>query len=402
MKYLMLVGDGMADEPCPDLEGKTPLQYAHTPNMDYIASQGELGLVQTVPAGYPPGSDVANLSVMGYNPKQYYTGRAPIEAVSMGLSLDQDDVAFRCNLVTLAAAKDYQQAKMADYCAGEISSAEARELIEHLNQELGGNGLRFNPGISYRHLMVWSKGPDSTRLTPPHDIYGQVIGEHLPSGKGSEVLGEIMQQSYRLLSEHPVNRKRRESGLNEANSVWFWGQGRKPALPLFADCFGLQGAVISAVDLIKGIGLCAGMESIDVEGATGNSHTNYRGKAVAGLQALAEGRDFVLIHVEAPDEASHQGELQTKIKSIEDIDRLVLGEVLHGLRDMGAFRVALLPDHPTPVRTRTHTGDPVPFAILREGQGDQNKTLAFDEEHAASTGITIPLGHELMERFIRR
>ncbi len=400
MKYLVLVGDGMADEARPELDGRTPLQYARTPHMDLVAAGGELGLVRTVPEGYPPGSDVANLAVLGYDPRRYYTGRAPLEAVSMGIGLEEADVAFRCNLVTLSEAGRYEDREMVDYCAGEISSGEARQLIEHLDAQLGSDELRFYPGISYRHLLVWRGGPADTALIPPHDIPGRVVKDYLPAGAGAEVLGGLMTESSKLLPAHPVNRERRARGLREANSIWFWGQGRRPALPPFYDRYRLAGAVISAVDLVKGIGLCAGLDRIEVEGATGNIHTNFRGKAEAALAALADGLDFVLIHVEAPDEASHQGDLATKIRAIEEIDRQVLGEVLYGLKELGPFRVMVLPDHPTLLRTRTHSADPVPFASMRDGRLKRRSGPTFDEVCAARSGLFVPFGHELMARFV--
>lgn len=384
----------------PELGGLTPLQYARTPHMDMVAACGELGLLRTVPEGYPPGSDVANLSIMGYDPREYYTGRAPLEAVSMGVELGATDVAFRCNLVTLSGSEPYETRTMVDYSAGEISSAEARELIEDLDRKLGSDEWRFYPGISYRHLLVWAGGPSETGLTPPHDITGQVVQDYLPVGGGADVLQHLMTGSSRLLADHPVNRDRRSRGLREANSVWLWGQGRRPALPRFSDRYRVEGAAISAVDLIKGIALCAGLQSIEVEGATGNIHTNFRGKAEAALAALASGLDFVLIHVEAPDEAGHQGDLETKIRAIEEIDRQVLGIVLNGLQELGPHRVLVLPDHYTPVRTRTHSADPVPFAIMREGHQKGKSGPGFSEEAAARSGIFLPQGHELMGRFI--
>ncbi|MEW6459057.1 MAG: cofactor-independent phosphoglycerate mutase [Bacillota bacterium] len=403
MKYLVLVGDGMADEPRPELDGMTPLQYARTPHMDLVAACGEIGQVRTVPAGYQPGSDVANLSVLGYDPQKYYTGRAPLEAVSMGIDLQERDVAFRCNLVTLTDAEPYEEREMVDYSAGEISTAEARELILFLDRELGSEALRFYPGVSYRHLLVWREGPAETLLTPPHDIPGMEVRAHLPAGVGDGVLKSLMVRSAELLAGHPVNRERRQRNERTANSIWFWGQGRRPALPPFRDLFGLDGVVISAVDLIKGIGLCAGLESVEVEGATGTIHTNFRGKAVAALEALGSGADFALIHVEAPDEASHQGDLETKIRAIEEIDQRVLGEVLRGMNDIGPLRIMVLPDHPTPLRTRTHSADPVPFAILREGAGGGSKAdRGFDEVSAARSGIYFRIGCELMPHFVGR
>ncbi len=400
MKYIVLVGDGMADEPRPELANKTPLQYARTPNMDLLAARGETGLVKTVPEGYPPGSDVANLSVMGYAPQQYYTGRSPLEAVSMGVDLADNDVAYRCNLVTLSDEPEYSDKQMLDYSAGEISSAEARELILAVEARLGGGDRHFYPGISYRHLMVWRDGPEQTELTPPHDISGRQVGEYLPRGKGGAGLLDLMRQSHELLKNHPVNLARLAKKQPLANSVWFWGQGKRPALPLFKDLYGLQGAVVSAVDLIMGIGICAGMEVLDVPGATGNIHTNFRGKAQAALEALQAGTDFIYLHVEAPDEAGHQGSTETKVRAIEEIDSQVLGTLLEGLPAIGDYKILLLPDHPTPLSIRTHTSDPVPYAMM-SGAGQAGTGAGYCEASAAATGIFIPDGPALMRKFLQ-
>lgn len=399
MKYIVVVGDGMADYPRPELNHKTPLQYAVTPNMDLLAAQGKTGMVKTVPDGFPPGSDVANLSVMGYAPEKYYTGRSPLEAVSMGVELAGQDVAFRCNLVTLSDDASYEQKTMVDYSAGEITSEEAAELIAVVNQELGGRERRFHPGISYRHLMVWQEGPVKIELTPPHDISGRTVSEYLPKGEGQDTLLEIMRSSYLLLKDHPVNRSRVQRGLRPANSVWLWGQGQKPSLPLFKALYGLQGAVISAVDLIMGIGICAGLEVIKVSGATGNIHTNFLGKAEAALTALRAGADFIYLHVEAPDEAGHQGETETKVKAIEEIDRLVLATLLKNLPEIGDFKIMLLPDHPTPLSIKTHTAEPVPFALM-ESRDKGASCKAYDEQTAAASGIVVTNGPELMKMFI--
>lgn len=393
----------MADDPRPELDGQTPLQYAATPNMDLLAAGGEMGLVQTVPPGFPPGSDVANLSVFGYAPEKYYTGRSPLEAVSMGVDLTEQDLALRCNLVTLSEAeKNYADKQMVDYSAGEISSSEARELIATVAQELGGEAAGFYPGISYRHLMVWPGGPQGTVLTPPHDISGRVVGEYLPRGQGGGFLLDLMQRSYDILKEHPVNRARREKGLRPANSIWFWGQGKKPALPLFQELFGITGAVISAVDLIMGIGICAGLKTITVPGATGNIHTNFKGKAEAALAALAEGADFVYLHVEAPDEAGHQGDTGTKVRAIEAIDSQVLGVLLPGLAAAyDDYKILLLPDHPTPISIKTHTGDPVPYIIWGSGATTAG-AKTYCEATALATGQLVPDGPALMRRFLNR
>jgi len=399
MKYIVVLGDGMADYPRPELGNLTPLQYAKTPHMDRLAASGETGMVQTVPEGFPPSSDVANLAVMGYAPEKYYTGRSPLEAASMGVELAKEDIAWRCNLVTLSDEPDYAAKHMVDYSSGEITSEEARVLIEAVQAELGTEDKRFYPGISYRHLMVWQHGPEATIVTPPHDISGRVVQDYLPSGVGGDILLKIMQQSYRLLKDHPVNRSRMERGLPPANSVWLWGQGKKPQLPLFKDLYHLDGAVIAAVDLIMGIGVCAGMQVIQVPGATGNIHTNFKGKAEAALKALRDGADFAYLHVEAPDEAGHQGKTELKVQAIEELDRQVLGLLLDGLADFSDYRIMLLPDHPTPLSIRTHTAEPVPYVIA--GSSTAKATgQTFSESAAAATGIMVPDGPSLMRKFL--
>ncbi|MGQ5711603.1 cofactor-independent phosphoglycerate mutase [Desulforudis sp. DRI-14] len=399
-RYVIVLGDGMADTPRPELGGLTPLQYAGTPHMDRVAASGVMGLVRTVPEGLPPGSDVANLSVMGYDPLRYYTGRSPLEAVSMGVELGAADIAFRCNLVTLSAGEPYRAKTMVDYSAGEISAEEARELIRAVDEQLGGDKIRFYPGISYRHLMVWADGPAGSRLTPPHDISGRLIADYLPDGDGREELRDLMYRSWEILSRHPVNLARVARGLRPANSIWFWGQGKKPLLPPFTETYGLSGAVISAVDLIKGIGICAGMEVIEVPGATGNIHTNFRGKALAALEALARGVDFVYVHVEAPDEAGHQGDTQLKVQAIEAVDRLVLGEILKGLEEYPSYRVMVLPDHPTPISIRTHSSDPVPFAFAVDAVAPGGAAKPYSEEAALAANLLLPNGMSLMRRFL--
>lgn len=399
MKSIVIVGDGMADEPRPELDGKTPLQYAKTPNFDFLAQRGQLGLVTTVPEGFAPGSDVANLSVMGYDPARHYTGRSPLEAVSMGLELADDDICLRCNLVTLSGEQEYHRKTMLSYSGGEIETAEAHELIAHLNQHLGDDRFRFYPGISYRHVMVWRRGPEEAALTPPHDISDRVIGEHLPAGAAGGELLRLMRESNQLLTGHHVNVNREARGRLPANSAWFWGLGRRPSLPSFAEKYGLQGAVISAVDLIKGIGMCAGLRVIEVEGATGTITTDFRAKAGAALDALREGEDFVLVHVEAPDEAGHQGDLETKIKAIEEIDEKVVGRILGGLQGQ-PFRLLLLPDHPTPVSTKTHTSDPVPFVVYTSTDELLREGRTFDEHAARATPLRFQLGYRLMDYFL--
>lgn len=400
MKYAVILADGMADYPVAELGGKTPLAYAHTPHMDGLASLGMAGMVQTVPEGFPPGSDVANLSVLGYDPRECYTGRAPLEAASMGVELGPEDVAFRCNLVTLSQDEPYPAKKMLDYSAGEISSEEAREIIAAVHKRLGSDMLTFYPGVSYRHLMVWRGGPAGTVLTPPHDITGRVIGEYLPQGEGAEPLLTLMEESVRFLPEEPVNRRRESEGKNPANSVWFWGQGRRPQLAPFKHRFGLAGSVVAAVDLIRGIGRLAGMRVPEVPGATGNIHTNYQGKARAALAELANGQDFVFIHVEAADEAGHQGDLHAKVRAIEEIDAKVVGEVLRGLNDSHPdWRVMVLPDHPTPLIIRTHTAEPVPF-VVRDSKTSAGAGKGFTEEAAQNTGLFFTEGWELLPYFL--
>lgn len=399
MKYLILLGDGMADEPLAELGGKTPLEAAVTPHMDALAAQGETGMVQTVPEGFPPGSDVANLSALGYDPHLYYTGRSPLEAVSMGVHLSDEDVAFRCNLVTLSDEENYAGKTMLDYSAGEISTAEAGTLIADIGRLMGNQALRFYPGISYRHLLVWSGGPEKTVLTPPHDISGQPVADYLPQGEGADTLRRLMEESNKHLPDHPVNSKRIRENQRPANSVWLWGQGKKPALPSFKDRYQLTGSVISAVDLVKGIGLCAGLEVVEVAGATGNIHTNFRGKTEAALHELKRGQDFVFVHVEAPDEAGHQGDLAIKIKAIEEVDKM-LGQLLQGISQFPAFRIMVLPDHPTPLSIRTHTGNPVPFVRYAKGNDTKNAAKGYSEAEAKKSGLFYPNGPALMDSFI--
>lgn len=400
MKYAVVLADGMADYPVQELGGKTPLAYAHTPHMDGLAVGGTVGLVRTVPDGFPPGSDVANLSVLGYDPRECYTGRAPLEAASMGVDLGAEDVAFRCNLVTLSRNEPYAAKKMLDYSAGEISSEEAREIIAAVQKRLGSDTLTFYPGVSYRHLMVWRGGPPDTVLTPPHDISGRVVGDYLPQGEGAGTLRGLMEESARFLPEEPVNRRRKAGGGNPANSIWFWGQGRRPQLALFKHRFGFGGSVIAAVDLIRGIGAVAGMRVPVVPGATGNIHTNYLGKTRAALAELADGQDFVFIHVEAADEAGHQGDLHAKVRAIEKIDAGVVGELLRGLHGGHPdWRLMVLPDHPTPLSLRTHTAEPVSFVIADSRTPADGPGKGFSEEAARNTGLFFAAGWELLPYF---
>ncbi len=394
-KYLVLLGDGMADEPLEVLNGRTPLAAAHTPNMDGLAQRGVCGWVRTVPPGMPPGSDVANLSVMGFNPATYYTGRAPLEAASMGIEMRPQDVAYRCNLVTV------RNGVMVDYSAGHISSQEARELIRAIHSALGDDIFAFFPGVSYRHLLVWRGGKDSPQTTPPHDISGRLVEEYLPNGDGAEDLRVLMKKSREILSHHPVNERRVREGKNPATMIWLWGQGKKPKLPSFEETYGVKGAVISAVDLMKGIAVLLDMEPISVPGATGYLDTDYEGKAQAALDFLRKRGDLVYLHIEAPDEAGHQGEVDAKIKAIEDIDARVLPIILEGARGYSEpFNILLLCDHPTPIAIKTHTSNPVPFVIWRSHQewaGERGYSEAY---LAHLRPYTLQQGHRLMALFL--
>lgn len=403
MKYVVILGDGMSDYPLKELNDKTPLQYADIPNIDYLSCNGELGLVKTVPDGISPGSDVANLSVMGYNPTEFYSGRSPLEAVSMGVDLSDTDVTFRCNLVTLSDDANYSDKIILDHSADEISTSEAKELIQAISRELSTQEIKFYPGVSYRHLMVWDNGPFDFNLTPPHDILDRRIKDYLPQGVNKDVILKLMVESSKILNNHPVNLNRVKKGLRPANSMWIWGEGKKPMLSNFYEKFGIKGSVISAVDLIKGIGICAGLNSIDVEGATGNIHTNFIGKALATLDELRNGQDFVYVHIEAPDECGHRFEIHNKVKAIELIDREVVKVIKEGLDAMGEeYKIMVLPDHPTPLSLRTHTSDPVPYIIY--SNTNNNKTpslLPYDETSAGKTKFFINDGYKLMEYFIK-
>ncbi|HZK27481.1 MAG TPA: cofactor-independent phosphoglycerate mutase [Thermoclostridium sp.] len=400
MKYIVLLGDGMSDYPVPELNNKTPLEAANKPNMDYLAQKGEMGLAKTIPVQHDPGSDVANLSVFGYDPVKYYTGRSPLEAVSMGISLGDKDIALRCNLVTLSDEKNYKDKVMVDYSSGEITTDESRELLKVIAEKFNSNTFTFYPGISYRHCLVWNEGNIDLNLTPPHDISGREITDYLPKGNGSEALLRFMEESYRVLKNHPVNINRINKGLNPATSIWLWGQGSKPSLKSFYEKFQLTGSVISAVDLIHGIGMLAGLKPVHVEGATGNLHTNYKGKAQAALNELQSGSDFVYIHVEAPDECGHQGLIEGKVQSIEKIDSEVLAPLMQGLSKYD-YSILLLPDHPTPLSTKTHSREPVPYVIYRSNQLENHPARSYSEKKAASTNVFIDEGHTLMERFIK-
>ena len=400
-KYIVLIGDGMADYPVAELGGKTPLQAARTPNLDLLARQGVLGRVNTIPPGFAPGSDVANLTVFGYDPAVYYTGRAPLEAVAMGVKLGPADVAFRCNLVTLS--REDGDIYMDDFSAGHISTEEAGRIVRDLGKELGNEEFNFFPGVGYRHLLVWRNGEACLRLktTPPHDITGRNISPHVPEGDGDEDILWLMNRAQKILPSHPVNRERARAGKKPANAIWLWGQGKAPALEPVTRRFGIRGAVISAVDLIKGIGFYAGLEILSVPGATGYLDTNYAGKAQGALKALEDG-DLVYVHVEAPDEASHNGKLADKIRAIEDFDEKIVGPILAGAEKFEEFRLLILPDHFTPLAIRTHSPEPVPFVLFssKEGKNLLKRDRSFDEESAEKTGILIERGYELMEKFI--
>ncbi len=401
MKYIVVLGDGMADYRMPELDNLTPLEKAKKPNIDKLAQKGRLGMVKTVPDGIPPGSDAANLSVMGYNPKVYYSGRSPLEAISMGIQLKDTDVTFRCNLVTLSEEEEYSEKTMIDYSSDEISTKEAHELIGEIQRHFGTSDITFFGGISYRHCMVWNNGSLEFKLTPPHDILDRKITEYMPQGPYSEMVEKMMVESYNILKDHPVNLERISKGLRPANSIWIWGEGKKPALSSFNDKYKITGSVISAVDLIKGIGICAGLDSIDVEGATGNVHTNFLGKAEAALKEIDSGKDFVYVHLEAPDECGHRHEIENKVRSIELIDELVVGTLLKGLEKYPDYRIMVLPDHPTPLSLRTHTSEPVPFLIYQKSDQIDSGSNGYDEFQAAKTGIMINDGYTLMDSFIK-
>ena len=400
MKYIVVLGDGMADYPVPELGGKTPLQVANKPNIDLLACKGETGLVKTVPDGMKPGSDVANLAVMGYDPLKCYTGRSPLEALSMGVRLKDDDIAVRCNLVTLSDEEDYEDKTMVDYSGGEISTKEATELMACIQDAFGDELHEFIAGVSYRHCMVRHHSVTGTIYTPPHDISDKPIKGHLPGGKyGAEVL-DMMKRSYDILKDHPVNVKRIKEGKHPANSIWLWGEGTRPALESFKARWGLNGAVISAVDLVKGIGMGAGMKVIEVAGATANYNTDFSGKAKAAVEALAEGADYVYIHMEAPDECGHQGDVEHKIYSIEQIDEKVVKYIVAEMerRDMD-YSMLIMPDHPTPLKLKTHVSDPVPYVLYR--RGDEGNGAAYDEENAKLSGKYYASGEELAKHFLR-
>lgn len=396
MKYAVLIGDGMADYPIEKLGNRTILQAARTPAMDSIAARGKTGLAKTVPDGFHPGSDVANMSILGYDPATYYSGRAPLEAASMGVSLAADDVAFRCNLITI------ENGRIKDYSAGHISSDEAEILIDTLDSELGRENLKFYPGISYRHLLVARNDLGAeTECTPPHDVTGERKDNYLPRGKDGEFFSELIEESMVVLELHPVNLKRIQEGKNPANSIWVWGQGYAPRFTAFKELYGKKGAIISAVDLLKGIGIYAGLDVIEVPGATGYLDTNYEGKASAAIEALKT-RDLVFVHVEAPDEAGHEGSIEKKLKAVEDFDSRIVAPILKHAEASGEpFTILVLPDHPTPVSIKTHTRDPIPFAVYRTDKPDLDTVKAFDEESVKNGSMGLVKASDLIGMLVK-
>lgn len=399
MKYIVMLGDGMADYPVEALGGKTPLEVAKKPNIDRLARGGRLGMVKTVPDGLKPGSDVANLSAMGYDPLKCYTGRSPLEAVSIGIQMDDTDVAFRCNLVTLSDDVEYAEKTMVDYSSGEITTAEAAELIRAVDEAFRTDEILFYPGISYRHCMIWHQGPVGLNLTPPHDISDRKITEYLPQ---NPVILDLMKRSYEILKDHPINQDRIARGLNPANSIWLWGEGTRPGVTGFEAAYGVKASVISAVDLIKGIGLCAGMKVIEVEGATGNIDTNFKGKGEAALKTLLDGQDLVYIHVEAPDECGHHGDLEGKIQAIERIDQDIVGPLLKGLEAAGEdYSILVMPDHPTPISIKTHISDPIPYLLYCSTDVTDSGIDTYTEKTGKSTGVYVEPGYLLMQQLLK-
>lgn len=399
MKYIIILGDGMADEPISSLDGKTPLEQAKTPCMDLLSKKSEIGLVNTIPEGMKPGSDTANLSVLGYDPKIYYSGRSPLEALSIGAPMKDTDIALRCNLVTLSEEGAYEDKTIIDHSSGEITTEEANQLIDAIKKEFDNDIFKFYKGTSYRHLTMWDKGK-VVDLAQPHDILGKTIGEYLPK---ENAFREMMIKSFDILNTHPVNIDRSKRGLNKANSLWFWGAGTKPALTSFEDKNHKKGAMISAVDLLKGIAIGAGMKVIEVAGADGTLHTNYEGKANAALDVLLKDNyDFVYIHVEAPDEMGHQGSVTNKIKSIEYLDQRVIKPVIEGMEKSEAeFRILIMPDHPTPIRCRTHTDDPVPYLLYDSGINRKN-TYLYNEADAKKSGNVVLKGHTIIDKLFQQ
>ena len=399
MKYIVILGDGMADEPIDALGGKTPLACAETPVMDELASKGEMGMVQNVPAGMAPGSDVANLSVMGYNPAVCYSGRSPLEALSVGVAMEPTDIVLRCNIVTLTEEEPYAEKTILDHSSGEISTADADILMDAIRENFNSDEFQYYTGTSYRHITIWKNGV-MPQLEPPHDHLTQVIGPYLPQ---EPKLRSMMEKSFAILNTHPLNLERAAKGKNKANSLWFWGAGTKPSLQSFTEKTGLKGAMVSAVDLLKGIAVGAGMKVYQVPGATGSIDTNFEGKAQAAIDALTkDGCDFVYVHVEAPDEMGHQGLLKEKIQSIEYLDRRLIAPVKKAMEDAGEdFRMLVLPDHPTPIRLRTHTGDPVPY-VLYDSTRQRKSIRKYTEAEAEATGNYEPNGYRLIQQLLNK
>ncbi len=398
-KYIVVLGDGMADEPIISLGGKTPLEYADTPAMDRLSRRSEIGLVRTIPEGMKPGSDTANLAVLGYDPKRYYSGRSPLEALSIGVPMKDTDVALRCNIVTLSENQvPFEEQTIIDHSSGEISTGDCTVLLEAVKAELQNRTYQFYPGTSYRHCLIWDHGR-VIPLSQPHDVLGQVIGPYLPSDKN---LFSMMKKSYEILADHPLNKERKKQGLNPANCCWFWGAGTKPSLSSFQEKNGVRGMMISAVDLLKGIALGAGMGVAGVKGATGGLNTNYEGKVQAALDALNDAYDFVYIHVEAPDEMGHQGSVEKKVKSIEYLDKRVIGPLTGALDEKGlAYRLLVMPDHPTPIRLRTHTAGSVPY-LLYDSTAPRAECWNYNEKEAAGSGNFIPLGHTIIDKLLEK
>lgn len=401
MKYLVVLCDGMADYPVEELGNKTPLEAADTPNMDSLAKTAQVGLIKTVADGLKPGSDVANLSVLGYDPMECYTGRSPLEAGSIGIDMKDTDVSLRCNLVTLSDEANYEDKTILDYCADDISTEEAEILVNYLGEKLNNDEFRFYSGVSYRHCLIWNNGTlDIGTLTPPHDITGKPIKEYVPKHPNAAKLYDLMKKSYDLLKDHPVNKAREEKGLRPANSIWLWGEGVRANLINFKEKFGVKASMISAVDLLKGIGKFSGMNVVEVEGATGYIDTNFEGKAQAAIDEFKNGQDFVYIHVEAPDECGHRHEIENKPKAIEYIDKLILNPVNEYLKGTGEdYKILITPDHATPLALKTHTNDPVPFMIYCSNK-PQNGVEHFNENTAKETGLYVETGHSLMNKFI--
>lgn len=399
MKYVVVLGDGMADEPIEALGGKTPLAYANTPVMDKLSKMSEIGMVHTIPDGMKPGSDTANLSVMGYDPKKYYSGRSPLEALSIGVDMKDTDVAIRCNIVTISEEDvPFEEKTIIDHSSSEISTEDCAVLLKEVMKELANETYQFYVGTSYRHCLIWDKG-SVVELTPPHDVLGRVIGEYLPE---DAALKEMMKKSYDILVNHPINIERKKQGLNPANCCWFWGAGTKPMLSSFEEKTGKKGMMVSAVDLLKGIAVGAGMGTVEVEGANGGLHTNYAGKVDAAAKALLEeDYDFVYIHVEAPDEMGHQGSVERKVQAIEYLDEKVIGPMCEKLEQAGAdFRMLVLPDHPTPIRVRTHTSDNVPY-MLYDSTAKQDNAWNYNEEEAKNSGNLETVGHKLIDKLLQ-